>query len=407
MANLFGIAARNIVRNKARTSLTFSAIFFGVVMTVLLWGFGDGLGSLMRNDVILSKVGALQVHRKGYADVRDNQPLDLDIEQGGALVAKMRLVPGVRAVAPRLIFSGLVNNGREATLFVARGVDPNSEYEVLQWARKDVEGDPIRADKPTGGVLGFELAHAMGLKPGSTAILQAATKGGQQNALDLDVIGTLDNANAFEAKRFLHVPLAYAQNLLRMPGRVTEYAVGVDDLEQIDAVAQGLRVALGSDYEVETWAQLQVNVADVIRFQSIVVGLIAAVFLVIVVFGVINTMVMSVLERTQEIGTMMALGLRRGRISALFVQEAAVLALLGGVLGLVVAQGIEALWIAKGGIAMAAPGQTVERYHILPVTSVHTMLLVLTAAVVGALVAAAYPAWKASKLRPVEALRAI
>ena len=403
---MFGIAARNIARNKARTSLTFSAIFFGVVMTVLLSGFGDGLGTLMRNDVILSKVGALQVHRRGYADVRDSQPLDLDIEEGGSLAAKMRAVPGVRAVAPRLVFSGLVNNGHEATMFVARGLDAEAEYAVLQWARKDVEGDPIRRDKPTGGVLGYELAHAMGLKVGSTAILQAATKGGQQNALDLDVIGTLDNANAFEAKRFLHVPLAYAQNLLRMPGRVTEYAIGVEDLEQIDVVARDLRAALGSDYEVETWAQLQANVADVIRFQGIIVGLIAAVFLVIVVFGVVNTMVMSVMERTQEIGTMMALGLRRGRISVLFVQEAAVLALAGSLLGLAVAQGIEAIWIAKGGIAMAAPGQTVERYHILPVTSVQTMVLVLTAAVLGALVAAAYPAYKAAKLRPVEALRA-
>lgn len=407
MGILFALARRNILRNKARSALTLGAIFIGVAMTILLAGFGDGLTMLMRDDTIKSKIGALQVHRTGYSDARDNQPLDLDMEQGGALEAKIRSVAGVRAVAPRIVFSGLINNGRDATMVVGRGIDPSREYEALPWARGDVVGAAVSDAQGVGGVMGYDLANAMGLKLGGTATLQAATKTGQQNALDVDLVGTLDNANVFESKRFMHVPLGFAQKLLRMPGRVTEYAVSVDDVDAVDDVAQAMRGVLGPEYEVETWAQLQPNVADVLRFQAIVVGLIGVVFLVIVVFGVINTMAMSVLERTREIGTMMALGVRRSTISRLFVQEAAVLALVGSLLGLALGMGVEALIAAYGGIPIAPPGMTAERYHLIPATSTLKLGVVLLAAMLGAMGAAVVPAWRAAKLRPVDALRAV
>jgi putative ABC transport system permease protein len=401
------LAGRNVTRNRSRSALTFGAIFFGVALTILLAGFGNGLGTLMRNDIVLAKMGAIQVHRKGYADQKDNQPLKLDMPEGGELAAKMRAVPGVVAVTPRLVFGGLINNGTEATMFVGRGVDPRSEYQTLPWATKDVSGKPIAADAPNTGIIGAELAAAMRVPLGGSVILQATTQGGQQNALDLDIGGSLDNANVFESKRFLHVPLAFAQSLTRMPGRVTEYAVRVGDTDPIDDVAGALRRVLGPDYDVETWRQLQPNMADVITFQRIVIAIISVVFLVIVVFGVVNTMVMSVLERTREIGTMMAVGVRRGRIGVLFLLEAALLATLGAGAGAGFGRGVVALVAARGGFAFAAPGSASARYHLVPVIPPAIIALAAAASVLGALFAAVYPAWKATRLRPVEALRAI
>src|SRR5207248_2213342 len=127
----------------------------------------------------------------------------------------------------------------------------------------------------------------------------------RQNALELETRGTLENINGLEKKRLVHVPLAYAQDLLEMRGRITEYLIRVDDRRKIDAVAGVLRSAVGPEYEVETWRELQPDIADMIHFQDAVVGLISLVFFLIVIFGVINTMLMSVLERMQEIGTMM------------------------------------------------------------------------------------------------------
>src|SRR3954452_6894880 len=135
-----GLAARNVRRSRSRSALTLGALFFGVALTVLLAGFGNGLGVLMTNDIVNAKLGALTVHRKGYADQRDNQPLKLNLPQGGEFEARLRAVPGVAVVAPRLAFGGLISNGNDATMFVGRGVDPLREYQALPWARRDVDG---------------------------------------------------------------------------------------------------------------------------------------------------------------------------------------------------------------------------------------------------------------------------
>src|SRR5207253_5112140 len=124
---------------------------------------------------------------------------------------------------------------------------------------------------------------------------------------------------------------------------------------------------LGPDYEVETWRQLQPNLADVIAFQRVIIAIVSIVFLVIVVFGVVNTMVMSVLERTREIGTMMALGVTRLRIGLLFLLEAAILATFGALAGAAVARGLVAGLTARGGFAMAAPGSRVARFKLVPI----------------------------------------
>ena len=401
------LAARNVARNRSRSLLTAGAIFFGVMLTVVLAAFGNGLGVLMVNDVVNGKVGAIQIHRRGYAQQKDNQPLKLDLPAGAELEARARAVPGVAAVAPRLVFAGMVSNGSDATMFVGRGVDPVREYQALPWARRDIEGQPIRADAPQAAVVGGELARALAVKPGGTLTVQATTARGQQNALDLDVAGTLAEVNVFEAKRLIHVPLAYAQNLLRMPGRATELVVRTAEGADIDQVAAGLRAALGPELEVETWRQLMPALADVIALQRVVMGVISAVFLVIVVFGVTNTMVMSVLERTREIGTMMALGLRRGWIGVLFLLEAAVLAAAGAAGGAAAARTIVALIQRSGGFAVSAPGAISARYHLVPTVPPAIVGLAAAASITGALLAALYPAWRATRMRPVDALRAI
>src|SRR5439155_20927053 len=134
---------------------------------------------------------------------------------------------------------------------------------------RDIEGQVIRAEAPHAGILGGELAEALKAPAGATLIVQAATQSGQQNALDLEVGGTLAETSVFENKRLIHVPLAFAQDLVRMPGRVTGYVVRVREGADVDAVAVAVRAALGPDYEVETWRQILPNLAAVITFQRV------------------------------------------------------------------------------------------------------------------------------------------
>lgn len=406
-SNLILLALRNLSRNRARTLLTLSAIAFGVAMTILLSALGNGLVTVMANDVILAKVGALQVHRRGYAEARDNQPLSLSFRQDSSIIEAIGQTPGVQAVAPHLVFSGLVNNGTNSTVFVGKGVDPSLEYRVLPWAKTDVSGRALQRGDFRHAIFGSELASSLEVAGEPTLVIQAATKRGQQNALDVERVGTLNASNAFEAKRVVMVPLPFAQELLRMSDEITELVVAVKKIEDVEKVAFALQQKLGSDYEVETWQQLQPSLADIIRFQRVVVMLVALVFLVIVIFGVVNTMTMSVLERVQEIGTMMALGVRRRTISTLFVLEAAFVAVLGTGAGWLLATLFVGVTTLAGGFAVAPPGASAVVHNLQLVVFPVMEKATLVGAVIGAVLAALYPAWRAAKLRPVEALRSL
>ncbi len=404
MFTLIGLAFRNVLRNKGRAGFTVGAIAFGVMMTLMLGSFVIGLGNAMIDDVVNGKVGALQVHRKGYDDVRENQPLDLDFAQTGEVIEKVKRVPGVTAVSPRLVFSGLAANGSQSTMVIATGIDATLENKVLPDANAFLTGKAVDASAANGVVFGMDLAAAMALTAGSGGTLQAASKNGQQNALDFELRGTLNSGNAFESKRTVLVPLKWAQELLGMDGRITELAVATRDRESIDEVASGIRAALGPDYEVQTWKQLRPNVDDVVNFQRMVLTAICLVFLVIAIIGVVNTMLMAVLERTREIGTMMAVGMRRGKITVLFLLEAAALALIGVASGLAVSLAVIFAIADKGGVPAAAPGSTAI-YHIVPAVPFYLLAPTILLAGFGTILAGVYPSWRAARLNPVDALR--
>lgn len=413
MSSLLAIAVRNVARNRRRSLVTLAAVLVGVTAVLVLRGFTFGFVRLMVEDVVLGKTGALQVHKKGYLENQESLPLDLAMPYGGELVARMRAVPGVKGVSGRIAFSGLVSNGVAQTMFLGRGVDVATEREAVPRAGFDVAagGRRLEPSDAAAALVGIELASSFGAHPpgqgeGGTdrLTLSSSSPQGRANSLDVAVVGLTQSSLPFENKRVLTVPLALAQELLGLDGQVTEYAVAVDDLAQLDPVAARLRATLGEGYEVHTWPELQPFVRDVIVRQQLVLGLIGLILFVIILTGIVNTMLMSVFERVREIGTMLAVGVRRRQVLRLFLLEAGVLGLLGGLAGVALGWSIVAL-IGRRGLEMnlLSAGHSLLRPE-LPWTFAAGALAV---ALVAALLAAAYPAVKASRLQPVDALRAV
>jgi putative ABC transport system permease protein len=176
----------------------------------------------------------------------------------------------------------------------------------------------------------------------------------------------------------------------------------VDDIDRIPTVREAVQAALGPDYEVNTWDEIATFIADARMRQNVIIQIIAAIFMLLMLLGVANTMLMSVLERTREIGTMMAVGVRRGRIVVLFLFEALFIGALGGVAGGLVGSAVVA-GLAARGIEVTAPGSNVP-FTIHPFVTAGYLATVVAIAAGGALCFSMYPAWRASKLRPVQAL---
>jgi putative ABC transport system permease protein len=406
MNPLLSMAFRNVLRNRRRTLITLAAVAIGLTAVGTIRGLLNGLQAAMINGTVKGQLGAIQVHRTGYLANVMSTPLSMDFAWDDALAQKVRGVPGVTAIAPRIQFAGSLtlsatdeNDSPEALFFSATAIDPKLERAVC----------PDRWDLFTPGtvfddthvVLGDALSAAFGAKQESEAILLAPDRDGSLNGELAQVGGSLRAIMPGEMKIAV-VPLPLAQKLLRMDGRVTEIAVAVNDLSKVEDIAAGLRTALGPEFEVHTWESLAPERRTIMGIQSGVSNVIAVVFVLLMLLGVANTMLMSVLERTREVGTMMSLGLTRQSVMMLFLLEALALGLMGAAGGLV-GSTVLVFALAKHGLHITPPSATMA-IEIIPFMTFGFTAVVLLAAVVGAMVFSFYPALRASRLRPVEAL---
>ncbi len=407
LSRLPSLAVRNVSRNRRRSAITLAAILLGVLVISLLRGVTNGFIGLMVEDVVEGRTGAIQVHRSGYLDTLEGNPTKLNMPYSPELMAQLLKVPGVTGVVGRIQFTGLVGNGSSQTMFVGRGLDPVKEKEVCPRSGAEVKpgGQPLAKGDDAVALVGYELAQSFRLFPGGSVNLATSSPEGRANAMDLRVKGLSASSLPFENKRVVTVPLQTAQALVGLEGKVTEYALSIAELSKVEEVAAAVRAALGPAYEVHTWPKLQPLIRDLINRQTYVLSGVAVVLFVIVLTGIINTMLMSVFERVREIGTMLAVGVRRRQILLLFILEAGVIGAVGGTGGALTGQLILRV-LAVVGIPIKLAGTSSESL-LRPAVSGGFVALSVAVALFGALLAAAYPAWRASRLNPVDALRSV
>ena len=396
------LALRNLTRNKRRTLITALAVLLGTAAIITLEGFSNGFKTNLIESAVESKVGAVQVFRKGY--IGSDDPLKKSLGHDPALMGRIGAVAGVTAVAPRIDFDGMISNGSESTMFMATAIEPELEYKVCpkRKARVSAGSEPLAITGSGDSLIGKTLAEALGAQKGATLVMQAAGPHASTNALDIEVHGFLPTHNVAESKRMATVRLGFAQDLLRMKGQVTSYVLNVSELDQADAVAKRVGAALGGEYEVTTWADLDPMTKTRVSSLGYVLFFIGLVLFLLVATGIVNTMLMSVYERVREIGTMLALGVRRRQVTALFLWEAGALGLLGSGLGTALGYGL-VRWLGRG-LTIRPPGG--DPLTLYPYVELSFLLGVIGFAICGTLLSALYPAWRAAHLRPVEALRA-
>lgn len=397
---LLRLALRNLIRHRRRTLVTLAAVAVGVAAVVGVRGVLDGLQGVLIDGVVEGGTGALQIHRAGWAESLDASPFSLLIEDVDAVVAKAAAVDDVVAVAPRLSFPAMLSVGEQSLVARVTAIDPAREALVSPGRAEQLVSGSVVA-KPGDVVVGAELASVAGASEGTVAAVLAGDVDGVLNGVDGKVSGR-SAAIAQGEKRAVVIHLESAREVLRTPAAASELAVAVKDRDDVDAVATRLRAALGPGFEVHTWMELAPFVRDARATQNAVLSLLTSVFLVVILLGVANTLLMSVMERVREIGTLVALGMRRRKVLALFVLEGALLGALGAVAGVVVGVVIVTA-LSVQGIVLQPPGASLPT-TIHPAVSVAFLVRIIGLAVVGAVVASFLPAWRASRLRPVEAL---
>ncbi len=397
------LAARNIARQRRRSVFALAAIAFGVAALVVANGFIDWILFKHRETTITSQFGHIQVTRKGYFEEGTADPFAYLLPKNSRELDAIEGLPALRVLGRRLAFSGLVSIGDETVSFIAEAVEPDKEH-ILSSSLRIPKGADLSVDDPNGIILGLGLAANLGVDVGDTVVLIANTAKGGVNAVECRVRGFFATMSKAYDDVALRVPLATAQMLLKVNGAHV-WALLLEQTEQTRPTLKTLRERFANEDLVFTeWIELADFHVKAVSLFNKQAGVMRFIIAVIIVLSISNTMMMSVMERTAEIGTSMALGLTRRRILRMFLVEGAMLGAIGGLLGL--ALGSMLAWVISYiGIPMPPPpGQSwgfVGEIMVSSRLSVEAFML----AVGSTLLASVYPARKASRMVIVEALR--
>ena len=397
------LALRNLFRHRVRSVVTLSAIAFSTVVLVIAAGFIEWIFSDLRTSTIETGLGHLQVVRHDYYERGVADPYAYLLPESSPVRVAMEGMPHVVAVGSRLEFSGLLSFNDASLSVVGLGVEPAREL-VLSRNLSFVSGQNLAPESTDEVVVGEGLAANLGLKTGDRVVLLINTQKGGVNAVESTVRGIFSTqVRAFDEVA-IRVPLAMARKLLRTPG-AHQWVVSLDDVDRVDETQARIKALPGAAaFDVIRWIDLSDFYPKTVTFLSGQLGVMRVLIAVIIVLGVSNMLIMNVLERTGEIGTLMALGIRRGKVVLLFLVESLYLGLIGGIVGLLLAL-LLAKVISTIGVPMPPPPGRTSGYIGAILVTWPILLSAFGVTLGTTLLAAIYPARKASRLVIVDALR--
>lgn len=396
------LAIRDITRNHTRTLISLSAIMFGVIALLLAGGFIEWIFWAIREAAIQTGAGHIQISRPAFRDAGFAEPSGFLLRDASRELAVVRSAPHVEVVGERLLLSGLVSSGETTLAFTGDAVDPATERALNTLLQ--VEGEDLDAVDRNGILMGRGLAKALGVKRGDKVTLIVSLPGGGINAVDGHLRGTFStNAKAYDdiAAR---IPIALARDLLRVKGSHL-WVVGLTNTEHTDETMAYLKARLPTgQFEMKSWFDLSDFYQKSVALLSSQLGLVTFLIGVIIVLGISNAMTVGVLERTGEIGTMLAMGTPARGVLRHFVLQGFLLGLAGGILGLAIGY-VLAQIISHFGIPMPPPPGRDAGYSAKILLTPRLAMWSAILALVPATLASLYPAWKASRLPIVDALR--
>ncbi|MCB2203652.1 ABC transporter permease [bacterium] len=401
---LLTIAWRNLWRNKRRSVIVLTSIIVGITAVMFNDGLSIGMIRQMLENSIGSHVSHIQIHSKGF---NDNRVIQNAIPSNSKVENVLASTQGIKHWSPRVLSFGLLSSALNSSGGIIVGVNPQQEKDVTTIKRSIIEGTYL-----TGAahevVIGRRLADKLKVGLGDKVVGMASALSGDVGSELYRVTGIFETVSSEFDKSYMFTSISDARNMLELGDRTLEYAVIVSDINKVEDVAAELRHKLGDKYEVLTYIDLLpilVSQVDMYKTMMYVVYLIIALAMI---FGIVNTMLMSVFERINEFGVLMAIGMRVSRIFYMVLIEAGTLGVIGTGAGLLLGTGL-LLIFSSVGIDFSVFSEGLTSFGvgavIYPRLTIDTILNVIVIIPLTTVLGAVYPAWRAMRLQPVTAIR--
>jgi len=405
MIQLLTMAFRDLGRNKRRSF--FSALALGLGLSVLLIMAaminGEMAGAL--DTSLRFETGHLQIRAQDYEMDKTSLAWKYLIENPAELADKIAALEPVEAVTPRLFASGIVTSGEESLGVRIIGLDPASPANEM-YKQGLLRGNFLAADDREGILIGLALADKLGLEVGSSFTMLANTSNGDVIEQTFTVRGIFSTGISGYDRGTVFLPLAKAQAITGTDNHASIIFILLKDKMQAEAVKAALS---STQYQVLTWMEMNQlltqteNLANsfMLIFYLIVLGITATV--------ITNTLVMTVYERTREIGILSAIGMKSKRILAMFLAESFLLGMGGILLGYVIGGAL--VWYFStygyyiGNMGLGGGGGLLLQDTIYAQLTAQDTITLSIVAVIVAVLAGLNPAFMASRMEPVDALR--
>jgi ABC-type lipoprotein release transport system permease subunit len=408
---LWRIAWRNLWRHRGRTLIIGSAVALSYALMLFSMGVNDDSHGRMLREAARAAGGDVLVHGRDYWNTRASDIVIRGADRVGALVER---VPGVGAAAPRVLVSGLVGTAADTRPVLLSGILPERELALRDIAKDLKTGTFLTGGEPDPIVLGSRLVERLEARLGDRIVLTATEPNGEVTRALFHLTGIVETG-ARQLDEYLgYTTLEAAQRAVAMTGMVTQIGIVTQSDADVAVVAADIRTALGGadSLEVLTWQEAVPEMVGLVEIDNAFGIIYLVVIYAVVLFSITNTFLMAVMERVREFGLLNALGLTGARVGRLMLNESVLMTLLAMVVGF--ALGFAGhLAVAHWGISMAAWGvEEMEAAGVdfsdLVVYSTITPIKWIIGSIAVALVtvaSAAYPAWRASRLAPAEAMR--
>ncbi len=398
-------AWRNLWRNKLRSFIIIAAVTLGVFAAVFLTAFTNGMINDRIQSIIGTEISHIQIHQPHFLD---NDQFSLIITSADSIVNIISKTPDVVAASKRIIINSMVASAETGTGVKITGVDPEYESKVTKLSSEIIDGKYLDETERNPVVISERLSQKLNVKLKNKIVItvQDINKNITAGAFRIVGIYRTDNMMFDEANIFVR-----NSDLGRITGLNStdahEIAVLLNKSENTDNVTKILSGKF-PDLEVKNWQELSPEAGYLVSAMNQYMYIFIIVILIALCFGIINTMLMVIMERVRELGMLMAIGMNRVRVFYMIMLETVYLSLTGGVTGIIIGFAVTK-YFESAGINLffwkEAFSEIGYSALVYPVIDSQSLIVTAILVVIAGIVSALYPAYKALKLNPSEAIR--
>lgn len=404
---LIRLSWRNIWRNKVRSLVVIFAIAVGLTGGIFITGMMNGMVAQQTRSSINNEISEVQIHNPEFLENTNPEYLINDIRQKMEIVNQEPLVTEASYRTKSTAMASTATKGSGVTIY---GIIPNLEKDVTTIHEKIVKGDYFESEtKSQPIVVGEKLAHKLSADIGNKIVVTAQSISGEMSWTLFRVVGIyktndtrFDEMNVFVKKDDLDKALGIGKN------KANEIAIRTVQQDDAGKAASGLSDKF-PDLSVQTWRELKPTLIVMMTMMDQFGYWLMIIILFALIFGIINTMLMVILERKKELGMLMSIGMNKPRVFWMIMLETTMLSLVGATTGLLVSIGLMQI-LGQTGINFAAWAEGLEAVgysaFVYPFVTVDFYVLVTILVILTAIIASIWPTRKALKLNPAEAVRA-